>query len=98
MQHSHRCIAVDRPGHGISYRVDYGEVSNFRADAAAFVGRTLDLLGLERATLVANSMGAFFAIVFALAHPERVARLVLVGAPAGIVRGSHSGCACSPCR
>lgn len=86
LQHRWRCIAVDRPGHGLSFRVDYRKVPDYRAHAVEFVRRTLDALGLERATLVGNSMGGFFSLVFALAHPERVERLVLVGAPAGIDR------------
>jgi pimeloyl-ACP methyl ester carboxylesterase len=86
LQRRFRCIAVDRPGHGLSYRIDYGDVSDYRADAAAFVARTLDLLGLRRATLVGCSMGGFFAFAFALAHPERVERLVMMGAPAGVDR------------
>jgi pimeloyl-ACP methyl ester carboxylesterase len=86
LQHDFRCIAVDRPGHGLSYRIDYRRVPDFRADAVAFVRRTLDQLELERATLVGGSMGGFFSLAFALEHPERVDRLVLVGAPAGIDR------------
>jgi pimeloyl-ACP methyl ester carboxylesterase len=86
LQRRFRCIAIDRPGHGLSYRVDYGDVPDYRADAAAFVGRALDLLGLPRATLVACSMGGFFAFAFALARPDRVDRLVMTGAPAGVDR------------
>lgn len=86
LQSRFRCFAVDRPGHGLSYRIDYRRVPDFRRDAAEFVDRTFDLLGLERATLLGHSMGGFFGLAFALAHPERVERLVLVGAPAGIDR------------
>ena len=44
----------------------------------------LDALGIGRATVVGHSMGSFVARRVALAHPERVARLVLVdsGLPA----------------
>lgn len=86
LQRHFRCLAIDRPGHGLSYRIDYRQVPDFRTDAVEFVERTLDLLGLDEAILVGNSMGGFFEIAFALAHPERVKRLVLVGAPAGIDR------------
>jgi pimeloyl-ACP methyl ester carboxylesterase len=43
----------------------------------------MDGAGLERATLIANSMGGYWSLLYALAHPERVERLVLLGEPAG---------------
>jgi pimeloyl-ACP methyl ester carboxylesterase len=54
-----------------------------REHAINFVLTTMDALGLKTANLVGNSMGGYFALVFALAHPERVERLVTVGEPAG---------------
>jgi 4,5:9,10-diseco-3-hydroxy-5,9,17-trioxoandrosta-1(10),2-diene-4-oate hydrolase len=46
----------------------------------------LDALGLDVVDLLGHSMGGFVALGFALAHPERVNRLVLVD-PAGL--GGH---------
>jgi non-heme chloroperoxidase len=43
----------------------------------------LDAVGLQRATLVGHSGSAFTARRVAVTHPERVARLVLSGSPAG---------------
>ena len=43
----------------------------------------LDLLALERVSIVGTSVGGWIALAFAVAHPERVERLVLA-APAGI--------------
>jgi len=80
-----RYIVVDRPGHGLSYRIDYSG-SSYRRDAADFVQDVLDGLGLDRAVLVGNSMGGYFSSCFALSHPERVRHLVLIGAPAGVDR------------
>ncbi len=49
----------------------------------------MDLLGLEKASVIGNSMGGYFGLVFALAYPERVDRLVLVGEPAGSMARPH---------
>ena len=38
----------------------------------------LDALGLERAVVVGHSLGAYIASALAMAHPDRVSRLVLV--------------------
>lgn len=72
--------AVDLPGFGeseIPARADGIE------DAVRFVGALLDCLALERAALVGNSMGGLIAGHFAIAHPERVTKLLLVD-PAGL--------------
>jgi pimeloyl-ACP methyl ester carboxylesterase len=70
-----RLIAIDRRGFGRS---------TAPPDLAAEIGdleRLCDRLGLERAILVGMSQGGRIALHFALAHPERVAGLVLQGAP-----------------
>jgi pimeloyl-ACP methyl ester carboxylesterase len=75
-------FAPDRPGCGLTTMFDYQGV-DLRAHAVAFVTGLLDGLGLPRATLLANSMGGFFALAFAIAEPARVSKLVLLGEPAG---------------
>lgn len=47
------------------------------------VKQALDAIGVERYTLVGNSLGGAIAIGFALQHPKNVARLVLM-APGGV--------------
>ena len=74
--------APDRPGCGLTEMFDYRNVP-LREHAVHFVASVMDALGLEKANLVGNSMGGYFALVFALAHPERVRRLITVGEPAG---------------
>jgi pimeloyl-ACP methyl ester carboxylesterase len=46
---------------------------------ASFVGRFLDAVGLQQAVLVGHSLGGLAALLFALAAPERVTALGLVG-------------------
>ena len=72
-----RVIALDTRGHGRSPR---GEapftIRQFADDLLAF----MDERGIERAHLLGFSDGGNIALVFALAHPERVGKLVLNGA------------------
>lgn len=75
---SHRAIALDMLGFGYSdaargqaYSKDIW-VDNFTA--------FLDALSLEKVTLIGNSFGGAMAIAFAVRHPERVNRFVLMGA------------------
>lgn len=82
LQGTFQIFAPDRPGCGLTDRFEYRGVS-LREHAVQFVTSVLDALDLPRATLIANSMGGYWALVFALAYPERVAKLVLVGEPAG---------------
>ena len=77
-----RIVAPDRPGCGLSHRQNYRDI-DFRKHAIAFVDDVMDGMGLERATLVGNSMGGFWSLLYALARPRRVERVVLLGEPAG---------------
>ncbi len=84
-------FAPDRPGCGLTTKFNYLGVP-LRPHAVAFLTGVLDSLRLARAAIVGNSMGGYFALAFAMAHPERVAKLVLVGEPAGsgpTIRLSH---------
>ena len=71
-----RVICFDQRGHGESGAPD-GPYT--REDLAADVVGVLDQLGVERAILVGHSMGGIVSMATALAHPERVAGLVLLG-------------------
>ena len=81
----HRVLAVDRPGHGLADPFDYTGV-DLLAHARRFLGDILDALELRSVPIVGSSMGGLWSVSFALAHPARVPRLVLAGAPAGIKR------------
>jgi pimeloyl-ACP methyl ester carboxylesterase len=76
-------VIPDRPGFGLSHPHDYHLV-DFRADAVRWLLELTDGLGAEQIDLVGNSMGGFFAIALAAAHPERVRRLILSGSPGGV--------------
>jgi pimeloyl-ACP methyl ester carboxylesterase len=76
-------VIPDRPGFGLSYPHDYHRL-DYRADAARWLVELTDGLGVEQIDLVAGSMGGFFAIAFAAAHPKRVRRLILSGSPGGL--------------
>lgn len=75
-QNRYRVIAVDSRGHGGSPRGTASfTLDQFACDLAGF----MDELGLESANLLGFSDGANVAMLFALAHPERVRSLVLNG-------------------
>ena len=76
-----RTVVMDMPGFGKSERPELDRA--YPRVAADGVLRLLDGLGIERAHLLGNSMGGYVALEFALAHPERVGRMVLMG-PGGL--------------
>ncbi|KGN40353.1 alpha/beta fold hydrolase [Knoellia aerolata] len=73
-----RSVLVDRPGFGLSEPVDVPRAS-FRDTAVRFVDEVLDSLRVDSAVLVGASGGGSWAVWYALARPERVRGLVLLG-------------------
>lgn len=84
---SHHLVAVDRPGHGLADSFDYRGV-DLMEHAATFLREVLDALDLPRVDVMANSMGALWSLILAFDQPERVSRLVIVGAPPGLIRSA----------
>lgn len=80
----YRMLAPDRPGYGLSDPFSY-RGRDLRDHAIGFIEGVLDGCGLERAPIVANSMGGLWGLWFALEHPERVSALVQLGCPALIL-------------
>jgi pimeloyl-ACP methyl ester carboxylesterase len=80
-----RVLAVDRPGHGLADPFDYRGV-DLLEHGRTFLRDIVDALELPTVDLVANSLGAFLSVTFAIDAPGRVSRLALVGAPFGITR------------
>lgn len=71
-----RVIALDQRGFGESDHPDAGyTIPGFAADLVAF----LDALAIDRAVLVGHSYGSFVARRAAIAAPERVVALALIG-------------------
>ena len=71
----HRLITVDLLGAGFSDKPDIDYTPQAMLD---FFRAFMDALGIQRASLIGNSMGAGIAIGMALTAPERVDRLVLI--------------------
>lgn len=73
-----RAYAVDQRGHGDADKPATGyALADYAADVVAF----LDAMDLPSAVLVGSSSGGYVAQRVAVDHPDRVAGLVLVGAP-----------------
>jgi pimeloyl-ACP methyl ester carboxylesterase len=73
-------LAPDHLGFGESERPDWLDGID---DLVFHYLDLLDALKIERLSIVGTSLGGWIAVAFAVAHPERVDRLVLA-APAGI--------------
>jgi 2-hydroxy-6-oxonona-2,4-dienedioate hydrolase len=77
----YRVLLIDCPGWSKSSSV---VCTGSRSDLnARVVKAVMDALSIERAHLVGNSMGGHSAVAFALAHPDRTGRLVLMGGGTG---------------
>lgn len=79
--HGVHAIAPDLPGQGLSDPIDLPR-DRYRQTAVAWLDGLLDALELDSTTLLGHSGGGVWALWYALAHPDRVERLVLIGPPA----------------
>jgi pimeloyl-ACP methyl ester carboxylesterase len=75
-----RVIAPDLPGHGSTAGPGRSRIDDY----AAWVLALCDAVGLDRAILGGHSMGGAIAQRVALAHPDRLRALVLVGTGASL--------------
>ncbi len=84
-----RVIAPDWPGHGLS---DAGTIPEFglRDVPVPLLDAVLADAGVERAHLVGHSMGAQFALYYALERAEKVASLTILGAPGVALPGTRA--------
>jgi len=76
-----RTLMLDQPGFGESDKP--AVEGNYFTFAARALASLLDHLGIDKVHLVGNSLGGGTAVRFALNHPDRAAKLVLMG-PGGL--------------
>jgi len=79
-----RIIAINRPGGGASEGMDYRKV-DFREFAVQTLTAVLDAFSLDRAPIVAHSIGGHMSLWLALDRPKRVSALTLLGVPGNLI-------------
>jgi len=76
--HGYRAIVLERPGWGLSSAIDFTG-QQYGTLVAELLRGALDALGLERADVVAGSIGNVWALRVAARYPSCVGRVVLMG-------------------
>jgi len=74
--HGWNALALDLPGHGASRGKPHAAIDMM----ADWIAALLDALNVERAAIVGHSMGSLAVLETAARYPERVSKLVMVGA------------------
>jgi 2-hydroxy-6-oxonona-2,4-dienedioate hydrolase len=74
----YRVILLDSPGWNKSDPIVVDSGSRADLNAASIKG-LMDVLKIDRAHLIGNSMGGVNSVAFALAYPERLAKMVIMG-------------------
>ena len=82
LSENYRCLLVDQPGYGKTDSVTMTTESRSTVNARA-VKELMDTLGIEKASLVGNSMGGGTALAFAVDYPDRLEKMVLMGSGGG---------------
>jgi len=77
-----RCILVDALGWGESDPISLTDEARNTVNARS-MRDLMDALGIERASIVGNSMGGGSGLAFAIDYPERLDKLVVMGSGAG---------------
>lgn len=73
---NYRVVRVDLPGHGLTGPDPKGEYSIGRM--TKLIEKLYNKLDIKKAHLIGNSLGGWIAWEFALSHPKRVSKLVLI--------------------
>jgi haloalkane dehalogenase len=82
LRDQHRVIVPDHVGCGLSDKPDDGEYDYTLARRIEDLEALLDRLGVDRATLVVHDWGGAIGLGWAVRHPERVRRLVILNTAA----------------
>ncbi|SEG93944.1 2-hydroxy-6-oxonona-2,4-dienedioate hydrolase [Thermomonospora echinospora] len=82
-----RCLVLEFPGFGVSDPTDQHPM----VAAGGAVTRFLDGLGLHQVDVIGNSMGGIIGTQWAMAHPDRVRRLVTIGGIGQSIFGPSPG-------
>lgn len=81
-ENSHKVYALDFWGFGDSSKPDNAPASAFHIDSfVEMVRQFMDHMGIDQAPIAGHSMGGTVALRFAIAYPERVERVIVVGSP-----------------
>ena len=78
---SRRILAVDWPGHGLSGLSVLERGADLREHVLSVLDAVLAEFSADQVDLIGHSLGGQFSLYFTLARPEKVRRLVLLGAP-----------------
>ena len=82
--HGYTPLAVDMPGHGNSEGEPLGSIAEMAAWLVEAIAQVRDCFGCDEVRLVGHSMGSLICTEAAAAHPDGIARLVLLGTAAGM--------------
>jgi haloalkane dehalogenase len=78
LRDGHRCVAMDHVGCGLSDKPGDERYEYTLERRTADLGALVDHLGLEKVSLVLHDWGGMIGLAWAVAHPERVKKLVLL--------------------
>ncbi|KRL79688.1 alpha beta hydrolase [Secundilactobacillus paracollinoides DSM 15502 = JCM 11969] len=84
---NHHFYLFNRPGGGLSDGIDLTKLPDIRQFVVDTIDTVLNDLHLDRVPIMAHSMGCHWALWYALAHPERVSKLILIGNPGRVMLG-----------
>jgi 2-hydroxy-6-oxonona-2,4-dienedioate hydrolase len=77
---SYRVILLDQPGWGRSDEVDPAKEARITATTES-VKMLMDVLGIDKAVLIGNSMGGMTTLAFTILYPDRISHCITMGVP-----------------